>query len=62
MNIKEDVVRSIARKLSGILVPSGTELEAPQGWLLKSGEDIKNCISVGTFFEWIANKNPPWTA
>ena len=41
VHIKEEVVESFMRKLSGSSGPGGTDSEALQGWLLKSREDIK---------------------
>ena len=41
MNIKEDVVESVARKLLGSTGPSGTNSGALQGWLLKFGDHSK---------------------
>ena len=61
VGIMEDVVKSVARKLSRSSGPRGTDLEDLQGWILKSGEDSKKlCISVEIFVDWLANKTPPW--
>ena len=63
VDITENVVKLVARKLLGILRPVGTYSEALQGWYLKSGEDERKiCISVEIFVNWIANNNPPCTA
>ena len=56
-------MKLVAQKLSRNLGPCGTDLEALQGWILKSGEDSKKlCISVEIFVDWPTNKNPPWAA
>ena len=41
VDITEDVVKSVARKLSGSTGTGGTDLEALQGWLLKFWYDRK---------------------
>ena len=62
-HIKEDVVELFMRKRLGSSIPRGTALEALQGWLLKSREDIKRlCTSVENFYDWLANGIPPWAA
>ena len=59
VDITEDVVELVARRLSGSLGHGGTESEALQVWLLKSGEDSKKlCTSVVVFY--LANNIPPW--
>ena len=59
--IKEDVVESFMRKLSGSSNPGGTDSEALQGCLLKSREYTKILsTSVENFSNWIANGIPPW--
>ena len=61
MNITEDVVKLIARKLLGGAGPGGTDSEALQGLLLKFGDYSKKlCISVEYFVKWVANQSPPW--
>ena len=63
MDITEDAVESIGRKLSGSAGPGGTYSEALQGWLLKFGDySKKNRISVESFVDWLVNQNPPWAA
>ena len=59
----EDAVESVARKLSGISGPRGTEYKALQRWLLKFGENSNRLrYSVETFVYWIANGSLPWVA
>ena len=63
VDIIDDVVKSVARKLSGSLGPGGTDLEALQGWILKSGEGSKRlCTSVENFVNWLSNGSPSWAA
>ena len=63
VDIAEEVVKSVAQKLSGSAGPSGTDLEALQGWLLKFGYHIRKLhVSVVSFVESLASKIPPWTA
>ena len=63
VEITEDVVKSVARKVLGSSGPVGTDLEAIQGWLLKFGDDIKRiCTSFETSVVWISNKSPTWAA
>ena len=63
VNITEESVELVARKLSGSFRPGGTDSEALQGWLLKFGEGSTRLrTSVETFVEWIANGSLPWAA
>ena len=61
MKITEDVVGSVAQKLSGSLGPGYTYLEALQGWLLKLRED-SNCFrtSVEIFVNCMDNQSHTW--
>ena len=57
------MVKLVAKKLSGILVPGCMYSEALQGWFLKfRGDSKKLFISVEILIEWLANKNPPCAA
>ena len=63
VNITKEAIESVAQKLSGSSGPGGTDSEALQGWLLKSGEEstrLRN--NVETFVDWLANGSPPWAA
>ena len=61
MNITEDSVKSVVRKLSESAGPAGTDLKYLQGWLLKFGYHSKKlCISVESFVDWLENQSPPW--
>ena len=63
VDIMEDVVELVVRKIFGSSVPGGTDSEALQGCLLKVWEDRKKLsLSVEIFVYWIANKSPPWSA
>ena len=63
VNITEETVESVARKLSGSSSPGCTNSEALQGWLLKFGEvSTRLHTSVETFVDWLANSSPPWAA
>ena len=63
VNITEEAVESVARKLSGISGPGGTESEALEVWLLKFGEDCTRLRTrLETFMDWLANGSPPWAA
>ena len=57
MDITEDVVESVARKLSGSAVASGMDLEELQGWLLKLGDHSRKlCANVKYFVYCLAKK------
>ena len=63
VDIREEPVESVARKLSGSSGPGGMDSEALQGSLLKFGEDsTKLRTDVETFVDWLANGSPPWAA
>ena len=44
--ITEDVVESVALKVSGSAWPSRTDIEALQGWLLKFGDHSRSFFSM----------------
>ena len=57
------VVKYIMQKRSRSSVPRGAYSEAPQGWVLKYGEDRKKlCTSVDIFVDYMFNQSPPWAA
>ena len=63
VDITEEALESVARKLLGSSGPGGTDSEALQGWLLKFGEYITRLrTSVETFVDWLDNGSPPWAA
>ena len=63
MDITEDVVEFVVKKLSGSLGTDSTDSEAQQGWILKIGKDGKIlCTSVEIFVDSISNQSPPWAA
>ena len=63
VDITEEAVELLARKLLGGSGPLGTDLEALQGWLLKFGEDSTRLrTSVENFVDWLSDGIPPWAA
>ena len=63
VDIMADVVKLVVPKLSGSLVPGGTDPESLQEWLFKYGEDSNIlCSSVETFIDWLENKGVPRAA
>ena len=63
VDITEDVVKLVARKLVVSLGSGGTDSEALQGWLLKFVEDRKRLhTSAEHFVDWLANRSPAWAA
>ena len=63
VDITEEVVESVARKLSGRSGPGGTASESQQVCLLKFGENsTRLCTNVETFFSWLANGSLPCAA
>ena len=63
VNITEESVELVARKILGSSGPGDTDSGALQGWLLKFGEDSTRLrTSVETFVDWLANGSPPWEA
>ena len=56
--ITEDVVESVAQKLSGSAGPSRTNLEALQGYLLKLGDHSRKlCFNVKYYVAFLAKTN-----
>ena len=63
VDITEEAVELVVRKLSGSSVLGGTESEALQGWLLKFGEDsTRLCTRMENVLDWLSNGSPPWAA
>ena len=63
VDITEEAVELVARKISGSSGPGGTDSEALQGRLLKLGEDNTRLrTGVETFVNWLVNGIPPWAA
>ena len=63
VDITEEAVKLLARKLLGSSGPLGTDLEALQGWLLKFGEDSTRLrTSVENFVDWLSDGILPWAA
>ena len=58
IDITEDVVESVARKLSGSAVASGMDIEALQGWLVKLGDHSRKlCANVKSFVDSLSKKS-----
>jgi hypothetical protein len=63
IDVTEDVVESVARRLRGCAGPSGTDSLSLQQWLLRFGETSRQLrIAVADFVDWLANEFPPWAA
>ena len=63
VDITENVVKLVTRKLLGGSGPGGTDSENLQGWLLQFGEYRKRlCTSVEIFIDWIANQILTWAS
>ena len=63
VDITEEAVESVARKLSGGSGPGGTDSEALQVWLLKILYDSTRLrTSVENILYWLANGSLPWAA
>ena len=63
VDITEDTVTEVSRRLSAGPGPGGTDSVSLQHWLLKSGAantDLR--LIVGDFVEWLGNGRPPWAA
>ena len=63
IDVTEDLVKSVTKKLSGSLGPRGKNYKALQGWILRFGEDSEK---IRTRYEmligWLDNHNPSWEA
>ena len=62
IDITEEAVELVTRKLSEISVPGGTDSESLQVWLLKFGENNTKLLTSIEFFYWLANGSPLWAA
>ena len=63
VDIMDDMVKLVVRKLSGSAGIGGMDSEALQFWLQKFGDTSKTLrIIVEYFAEWLANQSPPWDA
>ena len=59
VNITEEAVELVARKILGGSVPGDTDSEALQGWTLKFGDySTRICTRVENFVDWLANRSP----
>jgi hypothetical protein len=63
LDITEDVVEQVARRLSGSAGPGGSDAQAIQHWLLRfGGASGELRRAVAGLVEWMANDFPPWAA
>ena len=63
LDITEETVEQVARRLSGSAGPGGTDSAAVQHWLLRFGGASQQLRkSVAEFTDWLANSWPPWAA
>jgi hypothetical protein len=63
VTVTEEVVATVAAKLSGGAGPSGADPVAISNWLLRFGKEselLRQEIAAVT--EWLSNSNPPWAA
>ena len=63
VNITDETVEQVARKLSGSAGLGGSDTHALKHWLLKFGDaSLKLQKAVADFCGWMANDFPPWAA
>ena len=63
VDITNNTVASVARKLSGAAGTGRTDLVSLQYWLLRFGVASAELRKVvGEFGDWMANRLPPWAA
>ena len=63
VDITEDIVEQVARRLSGSAGPGGSDAQAIQQWLLRFGgasQELRRAVA--KFVSWMANDSPPWAA
>ena len=61
--ITQDVVETVASKLSGAAGPGGTDGEELKSWLLWYGSHSQSLRDeFAIFTNWLANDHPPWAA
>ena len=63
VDITDDMVMTVARRLLGGAGPGGTDSVALQHWILRFGAaSAEMSLIVGDFVEWLGNGWPPWAA
>ena len=63
VDITEDSVEKVARRLSGSAGVGGTDIHALQHWLLRfSNASRKLRQALADFTDWLSNGLPPWAA
>ena len=63
LDITEETVEQVARRLLGSAGPGGTDSAAVQHWLLRFGgasQQLRKAVAELT--DWISNSSPPWAA
>jgi hypothetical protein len=63
VDITEESVEKVARRLSGSAGLGGTDSHALQHWLLRFGAASRKLrIALAEFTDWLSNSFPPWAA
>ena len=63
LDITEDVVETVASRLSGAAGPGGTDAVALQNWLLRFGAESEQLRrELAAWAHWLSNEHPPWAA
>ncbi len=63
LDITEEVVEKVARRLSGSAGPGGSDAQSIQHWLLRFGQASQGLRkAVSEFTDWMANDQQPWAA
>jgi hypothetical protein len=61
--ITEEVVETVASRLSGAAGPGGTDAIDLRNWLLRFGAESEQLrCALANLAEWMANGHPPWAA
>ena len=61
VDITEDTVAKVARRLSGSAGLGGTDSHALKHWLLRFGvASTKLRVALAEFTDWLSNGFPPW--
>ena len=63
MDITEDIVEEVARKLKGSSGLGGSDAHAVSNWLLNFGNTSRKLReTIAELTDWLANGTPPWAA